>query len=83
MRCAGRQQDGPRRSREERSKPVVYRPAAAGLAAWARARRRARHAGTGEAARARAGHVAWTQSATPSLFWHLDGVAETARIVSP
>jgi hypothetical protein len=76
------QEEAARRSREERSKPVVYRPPRRGSPGG-------RVAGGGRGSPAlpqplalAPDHVAWTQSASPSLFWHLDGAPpETARIV--
>src|SRR5262245_41341001 len=75
------QDEAARRSREERSKPVVYKPPRRGSP-------RGRVAGGVRGGQALphplalAPDVAWTQSASPSLFWHLDGAPpETSRIV--
>jgi hypothetical protein len=80
---ASTRDEAAKRSREERSKPVVYKPPRRGSPKTGRVAGGVR----GGQALARPlvlapDHVAWTQSASPSLFWHLDGVPpETARIV--
>ena len=77
------QQEAAQRSREERAKPLVYKPPRRGSPQGkvAGASRKASAALPHPLALA-PDHVAWTQNASPSLFWHIDGpVPETARIV--
>jgi hypothetical protein len=76
-----RPDEAARRSREERDKPVVWRPKRRGSPDG----RVAGGVRSGQALAkplALAPEHAWTQSAEPSFFWHLDGAPpETARIV--
>ncbi|HVH20267.1 MAG TPA: DUF928 domain-containing protein [Myxococcota bacterium] len=74
--------DAARRSREERSKPVIWRPTRVGSPKSGRVAGGVRGARALPKPLVLAPEHALTQSASPSLFWHLDGAPpETARIV--
>jgi hypothetical protein len=80
---ASSQVEAARRSREERSKPVVWKPARRGSPKDGRVAGASRSGGPAlPKPLVLAPEHALTRSASPSLFWHLDGAApETARIV--
>lgn len=77
------QQEAAQRSREERARPVVYKPPRRGSPKDGRVAGASRgNTALPHLLALAPDHVGWTQSASPSLFWHLDGVPpETARIV--